>query len=251
MSLGKIVGTCGIVLMSKFGETVPPGLDSETDVVSKDTTIIPETGVKARLYHPNSTPETTKLPSVIYLHGRGFMVSAPADPLYHNNTLNKLVAEANVVAVSVDYRLVPEHLLPAAYEDSWTALQWVASHASEDGKGSEKHVSLLTVKHIQNTCVMVMDNNIKRCLDTLLSKEPITIGPSYYAFGSVHPYLIDPKRKKDGPTRIVATKDDIFLAGEVNSLNVFYDDYSWIDDSDSSFHVNLQYMMGSSPITRK
>lgn len=69
------------------------------------------------------------------------MVSAPADPLYHNNTLNKLVAEANVVAVSVDYRLVPEHPLPAAYEDSWTALQWVASHASEDGKGSEKHVS--------------------------------------------------------------------------------------------------------------
>nr|AFK39163.1 unknown [Lotus japonicus] len=117
-------------------EVAPAGFDSETNVVSKDILIIPETGVTARFYYPNSAAKTTKLPLVFYLHGGAFCISSPSDPLYHN-PLNRLVAESNVVAVSVDYRLAPEHPLPAAYEDSWAALKWVASHASEhdDGEG--------------------------------------------------------------------------------------------------------------------
>lgn len=46
--------------------------------------------------------------------------------------MNSLVSQAKVIAVSVEYRLAPEHHLPAAYEDSWTALQWVASHSLDD-----------------------------------------------------------------------------------------------------------------------
>ncbi|KAK3006907.1 hypothetical protein RJ639_015612 [Escallonia herrerae] len=33
-----------------------------------------------------------------------------------------------VLAISVEYRVASEHPLPTAYEDSWTALQWVSSH---------------------------------------------------------------------------------------------------------------------------
>ncbi|KAK4859285.1 hypothetical protein QYF36_002786 [Acer negundo] len=32
-------------------------------------------------------------------------------------------------------RKAPEHLIPAAYEDSWATLQWVASHSSNNGGG--------------------------------------------------------------------------------------------------------------------
>ncbi|XP_059635174.1 probable carboxylesterase 2 [Cornus florida] len=112
----------------------PASTDPITGVSSKDLTIVPETGVSVRLYLPNLTTTTTnqKLPVLIYFHGGGFCLSKPSTTHYHIY-LNKLVAEAQVVAVSVDYRRPPEDPLPTAYEDSWAALQWVVSHRDGDG----------------------------------------------------------------------------------------------------------------------
>ena len=44
-----------------------------------------------------------------------------------------LASEANVVVISVDYRLAPEHALPGAYEDSWAAMQWISAHSNGQG----------------------------------------------------------------------------------------------------------------------
>ncbi|KAK8681601.1 hypothetical protein V6N13_054003 [Hibiscus sabdariffa] len=123
---GTIERTAGV-------EVVPPGLDLETNVLSKDIVLTPETGVSARIYRPNFVTKRQKLPLAVYFHGGAFCVASPAFPNYHTS-LNKLVAEANVVVLSVGYRLSPEHPLPAAYEDSWAALRWVASHEEEDGQ---------------------------------------------------------------------------------------------------------------------
>ncbi|KAK4563074.1 hypothetical protein RGQ29_005535 [Quercus rubra] len=117
-------------------EIIPPSLDSKTGVESKDVVISPETGVSARLYIPKTTKESQKkLPLLVYFHGGGFCIETAFSPQYHNY-LNSFVAEANVVAVSVEYRRAPEHPVPIAYDDSWTALKWVASHT--DGKGPDE-----------------------------------------------------------------------------------------------------------------
>ncbi|PQQ04379.1 putative carboxylesterase 12 [Prunus yedoensis var. nudiflora] len=117
-------------------DRVPPSTQPENGVQSKDVVISQEPAISARIYIPKITTDSpqTKLPLLIYFHGGGFCIESPFSPAYHNY-VNTLVSEANVVAVSVDYRLVPEHPLPAAYDDSWAAIKWVASHF--DGNGSE------------------------------------------------------------------------------------------------------------------
>lgn len=105
---------------------IPACLHPQTGVLSKDIVIIPDTGVSVRLYRPNLIKSGQKLAIIVYFHGGAFCISSVGDPFYHN-LLNILVAEANIILVSVGYRRAPEHPLPAAYEDSWAALQWVAS----------------------------------------------------------------------------------------------------------------------------
>ncbi|EXB50019.1 putative carboxylesterase 2 [Morus notabilis] len=112
-------------------QVTPPGLDPQTGVVSKDVVVVPETGVSARLYRPDTEnlDRNQKLPLAVYFHGGGFFISSTADPVYHNG-LNRLVAAARIAVVSVDYRLAPENPLPAAYDDCWAALRWLASDSA-------------------------------------------------------------------------------------------------------------------------
>ncbi|KAL9417909.1 hypothetical protein AB3S75_040828 [Citrus x aurantiifolia] len=63
-------------------------------------------------------------------------MGSPFCSTYHNY-VGSLSAKANVIVVSVDYRLAPEHLVAAAYEDSWAALKWVASHFKISAHGYE------------------------------------------------------------------------------------------------------------------
>lgn len=57
---------------------------------------------------------------------------------YHNFVSN-VVAEANVIAVSVEYGLFPDRPIPACYEDSWAVLKWVATHI--DGNGPDAWIN--------------------------------------------------------------------------------------------------------------
>ncbi|KAJ6847692.1 putative 2-hydroxyisoflavanone dehydratase [Iris pallida] len=121
-------------------ESCPPSVDAATGVSSKDTAILDQEskGLSARLYIPTSvlaehsssqSQQRRRLPVLVYYHGGAFCCGSAFAKDIHTY-LNTLVAEANIVAVSVNYRLAPEHPIPAAYEDSWLALQWVLSHAS-------------------------------------------------------------------------------------------------------------------------
>ncbi|MGI3903235.1 MAG: alpha/beta hydrolase [Janthinobacterium lividum] len=83
-----------------------------------------------RLYAPMPEGGATPLPALVYLHGGSF-VAGGLDS--HDTLLRALANRAGCLVVSVAYRLAPEHPYPAATEDAWAALAWVAGHAHEMG----------------------------------------------------------------------------------------------------------------------
>ncbi|KAK1320840.1 putative carboxylesterase 2 [Acorus calamus] len=107
-------------------DSVPPSLDPLTAVTSKDALLSPNSDISARLYLPNISNPSHKLPLLIYVHGGGFCLSTTSSSIYHNY-LNRLSSATHALIVSVDYRRAPEHLLPTAYEDSWAVIQWAIS----------------------------------------------------------------------------------------------------------------------------
>ncbi|MGH8999102.1 MAG: alpha/beta hydrolase [Acidimicrobiia bacterium] len=77
------------------------------------------------------TPEGTgPLPVFIYYHGGGY-VGGTAELV--EPVCRTVANQAGCVVVDVDYRLAPEHRYPAAVEDSYAVLEWVAGHAAEIG----------------------------------------------------------------------------------------------------------------------
>ncbi|KAK3025605.1 hypothetical protein RJ639_042103 [Escallonia herrerae] len=114
---------------------VPPSEDSQTAAVrSKDVTV--STTASARLFLPKAAAPREKLPIVIYIHGGAFSMESAFSSLYHNY-LNSLVDECRVIAASVEYRLAPEHPLPACYDDCYAVMKWVAQHDGGRPPGSE------------------------------------------------------------------------------------------------------------------
>lgn len=111
---------------------IPPSTDPKTGVSSKDTILIPEFNLSARLFLPKLTTPNQKFPLLVYFYGGAFCLSSPFTTNYHNY-LTAIVAEANVIAIAVNYRRAPEHPIPTAYEDSWEALQWIISHCESGG----------------------------------------------------------------------------------------------------------------------
>nr|XP_051211667.1 probable carboxylesterase 13 [Lolium perenne] len=108
------------------------GVDAATGVTCKDVLIDADAGLAARLYLPKGVPASKKLPVLVYFHGGAFVVQTAFSAVYYR-FLNALVAAAGVVAVCVDYRLAPEHPLPAAYHDAYAALRWTMSSCSPAG----------------------------------------------------------------------------------------------------------------------
>ncbi|XP_058086028.1 probable carboxylesterase 15 [Magnolia sinica] len=95
----------------------------------KDVAYDASLGLYLRLYRPTGPSRPgSKLPVFFYFHGGGFCIVSRLWPECHNNCL-RLAAELPAVVVAADYRLAPENRLPAAYEDSLSAVQWVRDQA--------------------------------------------------------------------------------------------------------------------------
>ncbi len=83
--------------------------------------------IPVRLYSPSSN---TRLPVLVFFHG-GCWVFCDLDS--HDAICRFLCATSGFKVLSVDYRLAPESQFPAAVEDAYDVVSWVAAHAATIG----------------------------------------------------------------------------------------------------------------------
>lgn len=76
--------------------------------------------VPVRIYTPTSD-SSEKMACLIYFHGGGFFAGNVDMYDYYLNTIS---IQLNIVVISVEYRLCPEHMYPAAIEDCWNVVQF-------------------------------------------------------------------------------------------------------------------------------
>nr|GME06926.1 probable carboxylesterase 17 [Ipomoea batatas] len=108
-----------------------------------DVAIFEPSRLWARVYVPNGSPG--RLPVLVYFHGGGFCVGSAAWKCYHEFLAN-LSSQIPCVVISVNYRLAPEHRLPAAYDDGVRAVAWVKQQAGKSYSGGRDGLSWWTDK---------------------------------------------------------------------------------------------------------
>ena len=87
----------------------------------------PHGRIPARIYTPKKLRKADGLaPGLVFFHGAGWVIGNLET---HDVVCRKLAHEGEMIVMSVDYRLAPEHRFPAAVEDAVTATKWVAANA--------------------------------------------------------------------------------------------------------------------------
>ncbi|XWS48367.1 hypothetical protein CRYUN_Cryun13aG0070200 [Craigia yunnanensis] len=111
-----------------------PDPNQPIHVLSKDITINQSNNTWARIFLPRQALDTSsganKLPLIVYYHAGGFIHCSAASTIFHVFCSN-MALELQTIVVSVDYRLAPEHRLPAAYDDAMEALHWIKNTQEE------------------------------------------------------------------------------------------------------------------------
>ncbi|KAK7262308.1 hypothetical protein RJT34_29875 [Clitoria ternatea] len=169
--------------------TVPPSSqDPKTGVSSKDITISHNPTISLRLYLPKLKHPHEKVPIFVYFHGGAFYFETAFSQLYHNHC-NTFASQAHIIIVSVDYRLAPEHPLPACYHDSWEALKWVASHSTNNATHAEPWL----IEHGDFSRVFIGGNsagaNIAHNMAICASDEALPNGVKIYGAIIIHPFF--------------------------------------------------------------
>ncbi|RUM97397.1 alpha/beta hydrolase [Pseudaminobacter arsenicus] len=90
-------------------------------VTAKTTAIEPgDHAIAIRTYRAEEKPAEAV---VLYFHGGGFILGGLDS---HDDVCAELCTRTGYEVVSVDYRLAPEHLHPAAFDDALAAFEWAA-----------------------------------------------------------------------------------------------------------------------------
>ncbi|QLL06494.1 alpha/beta hydrolase [Mycobacterium vicinigordonae] len=124
-SLSELGVEGGRAFFEALSEQAPPG--ASLHAVTERLIPGPAGDIKVRTYRPSAQED---LPALLYFHGGGWVMGSLdfVDPV-----CRELANRAQCAVVSVDYRLAPEAPFPAAVDDGYSALLWVAVHGADIG----------------------------------------------------------------------------------------------------------------------
>lgn len=91
--------------------------------------------IPLRMYRASPLVEGNPQPVIVYFHGGGWVIG---DLESHDTVCREIAARSGATLISVDYRLAPEHVFPAAADDAIAATKWVADNASDLGVDAER-----------------------------------------------------------------------------------------------------------------
>ncbi|MEX3985033.1 alpha/beta hydrolase [Paraburkholderia sp. EG287A] len=86
--------------------------------------------IPIRLYRPAGEAPAQGWPCVLYLHGGGWVVGGLDS---HEFITAPMARDLRAVVVAVDYRLAPEHVFPAAFDDCLAAWRHLQAHGNAYG----------------------------------------------------------------------------------------------------------------------
>lgn len=127
-----------------FGAHVPACPDfAQGSVATKDVTIDEKTGVWVRIFLPQCVVSSRrKAPVVLHFHPGALSMGSASIAVFHA-FCSKMAIQSESIWVSVNYRLAPEHRLPAAYDDAYVSFFWLHTQAVLQNPGTHEDASLL------------------------------------------------------------------------------------------------------------
>ncbi|RDX82788.1 Carboxylesterase 1, partial [Mucuna pruriens] len=129
--LDLVLNPNGTLTRLRHIPNTPPSSDSTLPVLTKDLTINQPNNTWLRLFLPRiALSSNQKLPLIFFFHGSGFVVASAASTMFHDFCAD-MSSTVGAVVASVEYRLAPEHRLPAAYDDAAEALAFIRSSRDE------------------------------------------------------------------------------------------------------------------------
>ena len=115
-------------IRSAMSQTAVLG-DAAAQGVSREEVYIPTNGgpdVRCLLYRPLKSSGTH--PGYLHIHGGGYLIGSPE--MADTSNID-ICAELDALVLSVDYRLAPEHPIPAPLDDCYAALAWLDKNTEE------------------------------------------------------------------------------------------------------------------------
>ena len=96
----------------------------------------PHGTIPARIYVPKRLRRQDGLsPALVFFHGGGWVIG---DLETHDVACRKLADHGELIVISVDYRLAPEHKFPAAVDDAIAGTKWIAANAKTLGIDAQR-----------------------------------------------------------------------------------------------------------------